>query len=53
MVAKAKKLGAVIEQLQSETNILDSLIHPSTPPKYIATRKDKIEELATQLDELE
>ena len=30
-VAKAKKLGVVIEQLQSETSILDALIHPSTP----------------------
>ena len=32
-VAKEKKLGAFIEQLQSETNILDALIHPSTPPE--------------------
>ena len=31
VVAKAKKLGVVIEQLQSETSILDALIHPSTP----------------------
>ena len=31
VVAKAKKLGVVIEQLQSKTSILDDLIHPSTP----------------------
>ena len=52
-VAKAKKLGVVIEQQQSETSILDALIHPSTPPEHIAARKDEIEELDTQLDELE
>ena len=52
-VAKAKKLGVVIEQVQSETSILDALIHPSTPQEQIVTRKDEIEELDTQLNELE
>ena len=30
-IARVKKLGVVIEKLQSETIILDALIHPSTP----------------------
>ena len=29
------------------------MIHPSTPLEQIAARKDEIEELATQLNELE
>ena len=53
MVAKLKKLGAVIEQLQSETHLLDALISPSTPLEQIATRKDEIEELATHHNELQ
>ena len=53
VIARAKKLGVVIAQLQRESNILDALIHPSTPLEHIAARKDEIEELFTQLDELE
>ena len=41
-VAKAKRLGAIIEQLQSETSLLDPLIHLSTPQENIATMKDEI-----------
>ena len=52
-VAKAKKLEAVIEQLQRKTSILDALIHPSTPTKHIGAWNSEIEALETQLDELE
>ena len=52
-VAQAKKLGVVIEKLQSETSILDTLIHPSTPPEQIVVWKAEIEELETQVVELE
>ena len=51
-VSRAKKLGAIIEQLQSETNILDALRHSSTPPEHIAIKKDEIEELSTHIYEL-
>ena len=52
-VARVNKLGAAIVQLQSETIILEALIHPSMPPEQITARKGEIEKLETQLDDLE
>ena len=40
-------------RLESETNILEALIHPSMPPEQISLRKGEIEEMETRLDELE
>ena len=46
-VAKAKRLGEVISQLQLTNNLLNSLVYPDMPPEQIAKRKNTIEELAT------
>ena len=52
-VAREKWLGDVIVQSKSVNNILEALIHRSTPPKKIIARKGEIKESAKQLDKLE
>ena len=53
MVVRAQCLGAVISKLQSENSILEALVHPTMPPEKIAAQKSEIEDLATQINEME
>ena len=46
-------LETIISKLQSENNILETLVHLTIPPEKIAVRKSAIEYLATQLNEME
>ena len=53
VVSKEAWLGAVIAQLQNDNANLQELINPYTPPEQVAERKSTMEDLATQLDEME
>ena len=39
--------------MQLDNVYLNALIHPDTPPKQVAERKITMEDLATQLEEME
>ena len=43
----------MIGQLECDNNILNALVHPDTPSEQIAERKRTIDNLATQLEEME
>ena len=52
-VAKAKWLGSVILQFQQDNAYLTALLHPDTPHEQVTERKSNMEDLATQLGEME
>ena len=52
-VGKAKRLGEFIAQLQLDHIILNSMVHPETPPEQVPERKSAIEEIAAQFDDME
>ena len=53
VVTKEKRLREIIVQLQKDNNILNYLFYPDTPPEQISERNTTIEEVETQLEELE
>ena len=50
---KVKRLGAVIAQLQHDNANLKDLVHPDTPSEKFIERKSAIQDLVTQLEEME
>ena len=53
MVEKVDHLGVVIAQLQRDNADLQDLIHPETPPKKVVEMKSVIEDLTTDLEDME
>ena len=52
-VERAQQLGAIITQLQCDNLDLQALVHPDTPLEQVAEWKRAMEDLVTQLEEIE